>query len=63
MTDSDRKFVQKVNNIIDDIYAKHGKSKYQTKLISAFRSMVSKDTISDRKKAIYNKVLINLFTI
>jgi hypothetical protein len=25
--------------------------------------MVSKDTISDRKKAIYNKVLIYLFTI
>ena len=57
------KFVQNVIDIIEDIYAKHGKSKDQSKLISAFRGMVSKDTISDRKKAIYNKVLIYLFTI
>jgi hypothetical protein len=33
------------------------------KLISLFRGMASKDTISDSKKAIYNKVLIYLFTI
>jgi len=63
MTDSDRRYAQKVKDIIDAIYAKYGKSEYKTKLISMFRSMVSKDTISDRKKAIYNKVLIYLFTI
>jgi hypothetical protein len=63
MTDADWKQVQKVDKLIDAIYAKYGKSKYQTKLISAFRSMVSKSTISEKKKAIYNKVLIYLFTI
>jgi hypothetical protein len=63
MTDSDRKQVQKFNKIIDAIYTKYGKSNYQTKLISLFRGMASKDTVSDSKKAIYNKVLIYLFTI
>lgn len=63
MTDSDRKQVQKFNKIIDAIYAKYGKSNYQTKLISLFRGMASKNTVSDSKKAIYNKVLIYLFTI
>lgn len=63
MTDSDRKQVQKFNKIIDAIYAKYGKSNYKTKLISLFRGMASKDTVSDSKKAIYNKVLIYLFTI
>jgi hypothetical protein len=28
-----------------------------------FRGLVSKDSISDSKKAIYNKVLVYLFTI
>ena len=63
MTNSDRKQVQKINKIIDAIYTKYGKSEYKTKLISLFRGMASKDTISDSKKAIYNKVLIYLFTI
>lgn len=63
MSDSDRKQVEKTNKVIDAIYAKYGKSKYQTKLISIFRNFVSKNTTSAKKKAIYNKVLIHLFTI
>ena len=63
MMDADWRYVQKVDKLIDAIYAKYGKSKYQTKLISAFRGMVSKNTISEKKKAIYNKVLIYLFAI
>ena len=63
MTDVDRKQVQKTNKVIDAIYAKYWKSKYQTKIISIFRNFVSKNTTSKKKKAIYNKVLIYLFTI
>ena len=63
MSDSDWKHVNKLNKIIDAIYAKYGKSKYKTELIKMFRWLVSKDTISAQKKAIYNKVLIYLFTI
>jgi hypothetical protein len=63
MTSSDWKKVEKINKIVDAIYAKYGKDKYKTKLISMFRDLVSKDTISDSKKAVYNKVLIYLFTI
>ena len=63
MTNSDWKKVEKINKIVDAIYAKYGKDKYKTKLISMFRDLVSKDTISDSKKAVYNKVLIYLFTI
>ena len=63
MTSSDWKQVNKLNKIIDAIYAKYWKTRYKTELISMFRGLVSKDSISDSKKAIYNKVLIYLFTI
>jgi len=63
MTDADWGQVQKTNKVIDAIYAKYWKSKYQTKIISIFRNFVSKNTTSKKKKAIYNKVLIYLFTI
>ena len=63
MTDSDWKQVNKLNKIIDAIYAKYGKTKYKTEIIKLFRWLVSKDSISEEKKAIYNKVLIYLFTI
>ena len=63
MTASDWKQVEKVNKIIDSIFKKYWKEKYQTKLISIFRSAVSKSWLSASKKAIYNKVLIHLFKI
>jgi len=63
MTEVDWKKVNTLNEIIDEIFEKYGKSKYQTKLISTFRSAVSKSTLSASKKAIYNKVLIHLFRI
>jgi hypothetical protein len=63
MTKADRKLVEKYNKVIDAIYKKHWKTDYKQKLISMFRSAVSKEWLSDSKKAIYNKVLIYLFTI
>ena len=63
MTSSDWKYVGKVNKIIDSIYKKYWRTKYQSKLISMFRGTVSKNWLSDSKKAIYNKVLIHLFEI
>ena len=63
MTDSDWGYAGKVNKIIDSIFKKYWKEKYQSKLISMFRGTVSKKWLSDSKKAIYNKVLIHLFEI
>ena len=63
MTASDWNKVSKFNKIIDAIYKKYWKSNYQTKLISMFREAIGKKWLSESKKAIYNKVLIYLFTI
>lgn len=63
MINSDWKQVETIQNLIEAIYNKYWKSKYQTKLISMFRAFVSKPTLSAQKRAIYNKVLIYLFTI
>jgi len=63
MTEQDWKKVSVLNEIIDEIFKQYWKSEYRTKLISMFRWLVSKDTLSESKKAIYNKVLIYLFTI
>lgn len=63
MTNADWKQVENLNRIIEAIYKKYWKTAYQTKLISMFRAFVSKESTSAQKKAIYNKVLIYLFTI
>ena len=63
MTQNDRKQVEKFEKIIDAIYKKYWKSNYKTKLISMFREVISRKWLEDSKKAIYNKVLIYLFTI
>ena len=44
------------------IYENYWKDKYKTILISMFRWFI-KDNIPDSKKAVYNQVLIYLFTI
>lgn len=62
MTKDDEKVANKLKKAIDAVYAKYGKSKYKTELISLFRWLI-KDTLPDSKKAIYNEVLIYLFTI
>lgn len=62
MTKDDEKVANKLKKAIDAIYAKYWKSKYKTELISSFRWLI-KDTLPDSKKAIYNEVLIYLFTI
>ena len=63
MTSSDWKKVDKLNKLIDKIYDKYWKSNFKNELISMFREAISKKWLSDSKKAIYNKVLIYLFTI
>ncbi len=63
MTEYDRKKVKEFDELVDIVYATYGKSEYKTKLISLFRDLVSKDTTPENRKAIYNKVLIDLFTI
>ena len=62
ITEDDKKVVNKLEKAIDAVYAKYGKSKYKTELISLFRWLI-KDGLPDSKKAIYNEVLIYLFTI
>jgi hypothetical protein len=49
--------------VMDEIFIKYGKSTYQTELIKMVRWLASKEGIPSSKKAIYNKVLIYLFTI
>ena len=62
LTSSDKAKIEKIEKAIDAIYKKYGKSNYKTKLISLFRWFMS-ENISESKKAIYNQVLIYLFTI
>lgn len=62
MTKSDRKQVDKFKKLINAVYAEYGQTWYKTKLISIFRNWVSKEK-SESKKAIYNQILIYLFTI
>ena len=61
-TNEDEKTISKLEKAIDAVYAKYGKSKYKTELISLFRWLI-KDDLPDSKRAIYNEVLIYLFTI
>ena len=63
MTEADWEFVNVFDDLVDAIYAKYWKAKFKTQLISMFREAVSKKWLSDSRKAVYNKVLIYLFTI
>jgi hypothetical protein len=54
--------LKNVENVIDLIYKKYGKSKYRWPFIRIIRDMVSDDLPAD-KKWLYNQVLIYLFTI
>ena len=49
--------------LIDAIYEKYGKTKYQTALIKLFRWEMSKPDLPIAKKWLYNQILISLFTI
>ena len=62
MTDSDWMEVKWYIKLIDSIYRDYGESRYKTILISIFRWAIE-DSLSESKKAIYNQVLIYLFTI
>jgi hypothetical protein len=63
MTATDKKQVEKLTTIIDLIYQHYSKEKYQTQLISMFRKLINAGTLSPAQKAVYNQVLIYLFTI
>ena len=62
MTARDEKLANNLIDAIDAVYAKYWESKYKTQFISLFRWLIKSDS-SDSKKAIFNKVLIHLFTI
>ena len=63
MTNADWKLVDAFEDLVDEIYVKYWKDKFKTQLISMFRWAVSKKWLSGSRKAVYNKVLIYLFTI
>ena len=62
LTKSDWNQVEKRKKAINAVYAKYGKSWYKTQLIKIVRNAATNAT-SLSKKAIYNQVLIYLFTI
>ena len=61
-TQDDLNRLKNVENVIDLIYKKYGKSKYRWPFIRIIRDMVNDDLPAD-KKWLYNQVLIYLFTI
>lgn len=63
LTDGDWQKIKKLEDVIDLIYKKYWKAVYKDKLISMFRKEVSKSTLSEQKKAVYNQVLIWLFSL
>ena len=62
MTDQDWLEANKYIDIVDKIYQKYGKSKYQSKLISIFKKKRS-ESESLSEKSIYNQALIRTFRI
>ena len=62
LTQQDLAQVKKLTTIIDAIYKTYDKSTYKQKLISMFRKLINSG-ISEQKQAIYNQVLIYLFTL
>jgi Lhr-like helicase len=63
LTEADQKFITKLTTIIEAIYQQYGKEEYKTKLISMFRKMINSWKLTSSQKAVYNQVLIYLFTI
>ena len=63
LTDEDKRFVKKLTTIIDLIYEQYDKATYKTQLISMFRKLINNGKLTDTQKAVYNQVLIYLFTI
>jgi len=62
LTSQDRAMIQVVNALIQDILVEEGKE-IKSQLISLIRSAVSSSKMSLQRKAIFNQVLIDLFTI
>lgn len=55
--------LQRFIKVIDAIYQQYDKSTYKTELISLFRKQINSGKLTESRKAIYNQVLIYLFTI
>jgi hypothetical protein len=49
--------------MIELIYQKYDKATYKTQLISLFRKLINSWKLTESQKAVYNQVLIYLFTI
>ena len=63
LTTEDNKMLQRFIKVIDAIYQQYDKSTYKTELISLFRKQINSGKLTESRKAIYNQVLIYLFTI
>jgi hypothetical protein len=63
LTEADQKFTKKLTSIIDLIYKQYDKTKYKTQLISLFRKLINSGKLTASQKAVYNQVLVYLFTI
>ena len=63
LTDTDKRLIKRLTTIIDLIYEQYDKATYRTQLISMFRKMINNGKLTDSQKAVYNQVLIYLFTI
>lgn len=61
-TVEDQAQLAKVSTVIESIFKKYGKKKYQRPFITIIRDMVKPD-LSPDKKWLYNQLLIKLFTI
>ncbi|MDR2415884.1 MAG: phosphodiester glycosidase family protein [Candidatus Peribacteria bacterium] len=59
----DKKQIEKLTTLIDLIYQHYDKATYQTLLISMFRKLINAGNLTPAQKAVYNQVLIYLFTI
>ena len=62
LTDADRETVDHLIKLVNNVYRRYGKSKYKSEIISLFRSVMT-DDLPIEKKAIFNQVLIYLFTL
>jgi len=63
LTDADKRFAKRLTTIIDLIYEQYDKPTYKPQLISMFRKMINNGKLTASQKAVYNQVLIYLFTI
>lgn len=62
-TSKDQQQLKAVQQVIEYIYQKEGKSKWKVELIKLIRSAASQENLSPTKKWLYNQTLIYLYTL